>query len=301
MLDTPTALACEPGYCIDEVVPADGAADVPTDAKIWVFFDQAGRFDPEVTIENLHNNQTVAATTQINPAGQSLTEVRNMVAIVTPEAALEPDTRYRVSFSGGALCGARDSPVDFTTGLTTAAAPTEFTGGIQITSSCVEAPEERNTCNDGTYFPHVSYGVSPAEATTATAFGVYRDGELISMWHETPVEVQMRPEDVETSSCFRLRKFNIAGDDVLHDLDACPEVPSVPACTPDDGGDAGNSGDAGDAGDADVNADASDTTGTVGQTDKVVACGCSSTDPQPPIGAALLALLFVGVRWRKRP
>lgn len=292
------AHACEPGYCVQGVTPSDGATDVPTDARLWVFYDTTPGSEPEMTLERVDTEETVAISTEIRPGGQSLSEVGAMVAVVTPDAPLEADTTYRLAFAGPDVCGERDSPVEFTTGSSTASAPADFTGGIQISASCVEAPDEVNSCNDQVLFPHVLFRISPVEPSDAAAFAVELDGQPFAVSDDATVEVQMQIEDVEDASCFELQKYNIAGDSTAHPNTACPTLPSAPACQPEGASDAGG-GDAGmDAGDTGDTADGGHLRDD-GKTDQI-GCGCASTGESPPTAGLLFALLLVGYRLRRR-
>jgi hypothetical protein len=270
-LDAASAMACEPGYCVDSVVPADGDSDVPTDTKIWVFYNHTRGTDPEITLEDLDAGESVPTSIELEPGGQSVKEVPNMVAVVTPDDSLGADTTYRVSFSGGAVCGSPTEPVEFTTGSSTAAPPEEFGDGIEISAACREAQEELNSCNKGTLFPYVEFGISTPYTRAATAYALYRDGDLISMSEASPVPVLMEPERVDESACFRLARLNIAGDEVRHDMNACPSLPSAPACSPDDGSDAGDVGTTDTGGE-----DAGDDGSHDEQRTDSVGCGCSA-------------------------
>ncbi|MFU8805043.1 MAG: Ig-like domain-containing protein, partial [Bradymonadaceae bacterium] len=122
------AMACEAGYCVPETMPADGAVDVPTNARLWVFYNATPGSDPEVTLLEADTGQTVFQTVEYVAGGNEYDEVRNRVAIVEPFGGMAAQTTYRLVLGEGFLCSASAPTVTFTTGASDKASAPNFAG-----------------------------------------------------------------------------------------------------------------------------------------------------------------------------
>ncbi len=220
------AVACEAGYCVRSTVPADGATNVPTDAKIFVFYNTTpGLGEPETGMSLFEGSgQGVLSSVEVFPGENPMAEVRNQVAVLTPFAALSPNTEYEVSFPMGAVCG--EATLTFTTGSGTTTQPT-FTSATSVTADCIEQPTELTSCNDQEPYPRLKFELTAADTPDAAAFAIYRNATRIAMVPTLPAVAQLVIDDAENEECFVLRAVAQNGTEVGTGEDVCVSTTDV--------------------------------------------------------------------------
>ncbi|MFU8804557.1 MAG: hypothetical protein ACNA8W_12160, partial [Bradymonadaceae bacterium] len=181
--------------------------------------------------------------------------------------------------------------------------------------SCISAPDELNSCNDGSAFPKLIFSTSAAPANDVAAYRLVRNGETVAVQRELPVTAHLLPQDAAETECFTLQAVNIAGAEDGNNVEVCgnsasavclPEggedtgmadagvadVGGEDTGTPDVGGDVGISTDvANNTPDTQTNTPDAETPSAIdGQGDE--GCGCGSVDGGRPLDGSLLLVLF---------
>ncbi len=226
------AFACEAGYCVQSTYPADGAVDVPIDAKIFVFFDNTPGLDqPEtgIALFEKDSGQGVLTSVEVAPGGNPTAEVRNEVAIVEPLVPLAPNTTYVVDFDLATNVCAAPS-LEFTTGTTTAQ-PAQFLGATAASAQCFREPAELNSCNDQEPYPRLAFRVAAAPGTRTVAYAVYQGDVRTAVLRPTlPAVVQLLPDEVDAEECFVLRAVGRNGVEDANQEEVCVQTAAV--CAP---------------------------------------------------------------------
>lgn len=278
LLNAPPAIACEAGICVERLVPGDGD-EVPTNARIWVFYDLVHSFDMAARLYDTDAAE-VPATAQTFRLGP-LETLQQMLLLLTPVQELQPGAQYQLVVTPEEdLCGGANTVSTFTTGDAADETPPSFAGIAAVDASYIADYSAGSNCTLGP--PRHRYLVEGEPATDSVAYHLYEEDALVAL---VPIGPRVegggvpRPEnvviyDIEAQDeeipdrCFVLAAVDIAGN----------ERPGDEQCIEEPAGD-----------------DDDDSTGDGGGGD----CSCSISSPARPPGAALLALALLARRSRR--
>jgi len=267
------AEACEAGICVERIVPADGD-EIPTNAQMWVFFDNVNGFDIEVRLLD-EVGVEVPASSQIQNLGPLETLTQSLLHLV-PDEPLEPGSNYGLIVAPEEdLCGGANTQAVYTVLAGTDDVPPAFEGIETVDAGFIEDYSADSNCTGGP--PRHRYTALGAPSDDAVAYHLYEDGRLVALAPAGPrVEGGgvLRPENVVTydvmakdedipNRCFVMRAVDIAGNEDLNDDVVCVE--EIPEGDDDDSA----SG------------------------DEVGGCACEATPSHPWSGWMILLALWV--------
>lgn len=190
------------------VAPAKGATDVPTNARVWVFYDVAGAPDVAVTVRDVVGNAIPGKTELV--LGGDLGQVSHQVVVFTPDPALASEATYRIEVTGSLVC---DAPVDhtFTTGIEDDNAAAEWLGLDGVTRTDLPARAAVGDCQGGVSRRRFeATGFAPPG--DAVAFQLVKDGSVVAIAPDYPVVHEVVAEAVEDHGCYAMQALDVAGN-----------------------------------------------------------------------------------------
>lgn len=301
--------ACEPGYCIEQMNPADGAAGVSTDANVWVWYEGGASAGPEVTLKNSSNGEVV----ETERTREEFRSGSDFFVAFAPDQRLRENTTYEVIFDGIAVCGPPEGKT-FTTGEATATspkAPMQPSGNVSCdtrrrTTVC---PQQNGP---GESYPVHSFSVDVEMQQEVFGYAVSRDdGRFPEFSRTLPVRFDHPTDEGSESECYTVRAVNEAGDVSKASEEVCFDTAALPCSGAGDVGmdtetsDVGDtSADTGGTPDSDVGgpSDGSGLQGSDNSSGSTEAesgtsgCGCESTGTGGGAPVVILVVLFVGMR-----
>jgi MYXO-CTERM domain-containing protein len=230
------AAACEPGVCHQDILPADGAQDVPLNTRIWLFYSVGGRYSPALALKDDSGAAVPAEMTQVMRGGLAI--IREEVMVFQPTGLLSPSTTYTIEVTDAPICDNWDIPGDgiiiqtFTTGTASDTAPPAFGGAATIAAEFVEATPPIGPCDAGP--DRFRYTVTANAAEAGSIYTMYLDGQTVDMQTSSTVNYEVEGSGEIPPLCFTMRAQDQAGNEEMNDQQVC--FPPTDGRTPPDGG-----------------------------------------------------------------
>jgi len=219
---TTSGFACDIGACLKETVPANGAVDVPVDAKIWIFFNTTPTPIGIPTLVEADSGQSILSSAELFEGGQTLNEVRNRVMVVEPFGGFLPDTNYRLELGvGWEPCASTPPTISFRTGSSSGAPAPTFEGLSAVNVACIDRTEPVTTCDDDSVFPRLHFTAAAAPGTDAIAYQLIRNNQIVSIHRELPGRFDILPQQASPMECFTLQALSLSGLNDGNTVEVC--------------------------------------------------------------------------------
>ena len=236
------SVACEAGICVERIVPGEGD-EVPTNAQMWVFFDNVNGFGIEATLAD-EGGAEVPAVSQILQDGPLETLMQGLLHVV-PVDVLEPGSSYTLTVSPEEdLCGGANTQATFTTLSGADTEPPDFDGIAVLDAGFIEDLSADSNCTGGP--PRHRYTVLGGPAADAVAYRLYEEGQQVALAPAGPrvegggvprpqntvtYDVVAKDEDIP-NRCFVMRPVDVSGNEQANDDLVCVE--EIPGADDDD-------------------------------------------------------------------